>query len=251
MLYYYASETELAYYALANKVFEIFGYSIIVIVEILLPWMCKMVLAEDKNPRIIIWYKCITFICMILAVMLALYLPGLFTIFWGDKFAKANNLILLLMCGACISPVYCLMYYLFVSVGKERYLLITVSFSTLIQVFANFILIPRYGSFGATIGMIILICSSFIMLSIYFVKGRMNAFMPISRILMIYGVIILSLYLFIKNIQLTYVNNIIFLICLISAGAFSLMTKSERFLFITDIKATLRTLNNKIGGIQR
>ncbi len=179
-----------------------------------------MVLTEDKNPRIIIWYKVISFICMILAVVLALYLPGFLTIFWGAKFAKANNLIFLLMCGACFSPIYCLMYYIIISVSKERILLITVIFSTLIQVLANFILIPRYGSFGAAIGMIILICISFIILSILFFKDRMNEFMPISRLIIISCVINFSLYLFRQYLQLTYLHNIIFLFVFFRQGHF-------------------------------
>jgi high-affinity nickel permease len=71
--------------------------------------------------------------------------------------------------------------------------------------------------------------------------------MAMSRVIILLCVIIIAFYLFKQNLQQTIFNNIILLIGVLLAGAFLLLTKAERILFMTEIKAMARSLNNTLG----
>ena len=186
MVYVYGSKTHLAYYSLANKAYEFFDAGFCMVIQTSFPWMCKIIMAGEKNPRMIIGFKGIAFLGMITALATALWLPGFLTVFWGDKFAEANSLIFFLMCAACLNPATSLLYHLHVAAGKEKYLLITSTFPALSQLIANLIFIPRYGYYGAIIGMIILILTSFILLSISSLKNRIADSLAIPKMTVIF-----------------------------------------------------------------
>jgi O-antigen/teichoic acid export membrane protein len=240
MVYTYASGTDLAYYSLANKVYEFFEAGICVLTLTSFPWMCKTILTGEKNPRIIIGFKGLAFIGMILAVAVILYLPSVLALFWGTKFEKANKMIFWLMCGAFLVPISSLMYYSLISIHKEKYLLLTSTIPALAQIAANLILIPRYGGLGATFGMIIMIFTSFMLLSIYSVKTNILELGVLIKLSLIFlmSITLLSLDYF---LNLKPLNSSILIITIILLSLLMLFSRSEWSVVSGDLKAIIKS----------
>ncbi|MBW1992629.1 MAG: hypothetical protein JRI59_11090, partial [Deltaproteobacteria bacterium] len=170
MLYSLGSKTELAFFSLANRVLEFFEDGFAVLISTTFPWICKLLAGREGNPKFILGFKSLAFAGVILAVLAALTVPWLLTLIWGNKFARADHLIFLIMCTAGLSPFNTMMYYLLIASGRERCLLITSAVPTLLQLAANLILIPRLGALGATISMVLLLSSSFVLLVFFSVR---------------------------------------------------------------------------------
>jgi O-antigen/teichoic acid export membrane protein len=243
LVYAYASGREMAYYCLATKVYEIFVSAVFIVIQTMFPWMCKAALTRDKDPRTIIAFKSIAGCGMLLAVALALYLPNFLTLFWGTKFAESNHLILWLMCGACLEPINDIMLYNLISKGNERYLLVASTVPALVQFIINIILIPIYGSLGATSGIIIMIVSSFLLLSFFSVKNNLFKIDLLIKIFIIF--IIMALILSCRvYINYTPCNNPIIIIALLILLLSLLLSKSEWSLIRSDLAAALTTFKN-------
>lgn len=242
LVYGYGSKTELAYYSLANKVYELFESGISVIINTVFPWMCKLLVSGDQNPRMLIGFKGIAFMATILAAAAALYVPGLLTVFWGDKFSQANNLIFLLMCGACLNNLCSLMYHLFIAAGKEKYFLIICSVPAIFQIMANFLLIPKYGNYGAAISMLILITSSFLLISIVCIRDKLAEYISLSKNTLILVLVIAVMVLFKQQLQQSYFQTTLFLITVLFLGYRVLFSKQERSLVLADLREVLSSL---------
>jgi O-antigen/teichoic acid export membrane protein len=239
LLYALGSETELAYYSLANKAYEVFESGVMVLINTAFPWLCKMLTAGEKNPRITIGFKGLAFASSILAVGAALWLPDFLTIFWGNKFAKAHNLIFLLMCGAGLSTLCSLMYYLLVASHQEKYFLLTSTVSALSQITANLIFIPKYGSYGAVIGMLVLIIVSFLMLSLISMKNRLSEYLGLGKNTVLLLVLILAVSVYGEVLKASYINTALFLIIFAGVGTLTLFSKQERSMVLEDLQGAL------------
>ena len=73
LVYAYVSKTELAYYSLANKIYELFNAYIGIATVTLFPWLCKIVQVEDNNPMLVIGIKGLTFASVLIAGIVAFY----------------------------------------------------------------------------------------------------------------------------------------------------------------------------------
>jgi O-antigen/teichoic acid export membrane protein len=241
LVYAYASGRELAFYSLANKVYEVFETGICIIIQILFPLMCKTNLTGDKNPRTIIAFKFIATLGIVLVVVVVLYLPDFLELFWGAKFEKSNNLILWLMCGACLEPVNSIMYYSLISKGNERYLLVTSTIPALTQLVVNIVLIPRYGSLGAVAGMIAMLVTAFLLLSIFSVKSdifKIDLLVKIFILSCITTVLLVCWFYF----NLIFLNTHFFIIALVLIISSFLLSKAEWSLIRSDLKTAIRSL---------
>jgi O-antigen/teichoic acid export membrane protein len=247
MVYSLGSKTELAYYSLANKVYELLESGLAVFINTVFPWMCKMILSQEKNPRMIIGFKGIIFVGAVLAVATALWLPGLLTVLWGDKFAKANDLIVLLMCGACVNTVCSMMYYLLIAAGKEKYLLITSTVPALCQIGANIMLIPKYGSYGATLSMLVLIFTSYMLLSMICLKHRLGEYIGLVKNTLILFWLIAALLLFGDFLKQSNIHAALFLIASVLTGSLTLFSHQERSLVFADLRAIFTSSSPKVG----
>lgn len=236
MVYALSSEIELAYYSLANKSYEVFESGVEVVITTAFPWVCKMMISGKKNPRLSIGFKGIALASSILAVTAALWLPGIFTLFWGDKFAKADDLIFLLMCGAGLSTLCSLMYYLLVASNKEKYFLITGSVPALCQILTNIILIPRYGNYGAVAGMLVLIVTSFFLLSLICVNNHLTEYLGLFKNTILLLVFIFVAILFGKYIKQSFVHTLIFISAATALGTLILFSKQERAIVLEELK---------------
>jgi O-antigen/teichoic acid export membrane protein len=244
MVYSYTSAKELAFYCLAIKVYEVFMVGISIVVQTLFPWMCKVFLTGHKNPRTVIAFKSVACGGMLFAAAVALYLPNLLTLIWGSKFEESNKLILWLMCGACLEPINDIMYYSLISKGNERYLLVTSAVPAVAQLIVNLILIPHYGSHGATIAMIVMVVTSFLLLSIFSVKNNIFKIDLLAKIFIIS--IITSLLLNFWNYfkYLPFNNPILIIIIILLLSLSLLLTKSEWSLIRSDLTAAINTFKN-------
>ncbi|MBW1953979.1 MAG: polysaccharide biosynthesis C-terminal domain-containing protein, partial [Deltaproteobacteria bacterium] len=196
MLYSLGSKTELALYSLANRVFEIFDDGFSVIIATTFPWVCKLLAGREGNPKFVLGFKGLAFSAVILAVLAALTMPWLLTLIWGDKFAQADHLIFLIMCVACLGPFNTIMNYLLIASGKEKYLLVATTVPALIQIAANLILIPHLGALGATINMVLLLLTSFILLVFFSARFKLAKFIGFPQIVLFYGIFLTSLLVF-------------------------------------------------------
>jgi O-antigen/teichoic acid export membrane protein len=247
MVYAYGSKTELAYYSLANKVYELFESGISVMINTIFPWMCRMLLSGEQKPRMVIGFKGIIFLGTLLAAATALYLPGFLSIFWGNKFDQANTLIFWLMCGACLNNLCTMMYYLLIADGKERYFLIIVTIPAILQIISNIVLIPRYGNYGAVISMLILINASFLLISIACIKNRLVNYISLYKNTMIITIIIIIMFFIKTELQSSYLFSALFFLVALCFGSLILFSKQERSLILVDLRGFLRLISPKTG----
>ena len=232
LVYAYISKTELAYYSLANKLYELFVTLNSIAMGTLFPWLCKFVLEEDNSPMIVIGNKAVTFGCVILAGFIALYSPTILRIFWGNKYDISNPMIFLLMYGAILLPACSIPYYYLVACGQEKSYLIIMAVATLAQIGANLILIPRYGGFGATCGMLMLNLTIFIIT--IFVTGKIKWLRSVGlRRIQIYSAVMLAVLWTVKwqitgnLLSLMFFNGLNLIV-----GVTILFTKDECLYFI-------------------
>lgn len=244
MVYAYASGPELAYYCLAAKVYEVYVAGIFIVIETMFPWMCKAVLTRDKDPRTIIIFKSIAGGGMLVTVAVALYLPSYLTLFWGTKFVESNNLILWLMCAACLEPMNEIMLFNLISKGNERYLLVASAVPALTQLIVNIILIPSYGPLGAVVGIIVMVVISFILLAIFSVK---NNIFNIDLLIKIFSLFVMASFLLSSSIYINYIpfNTPILIMALLIVLFSLLLSKSEWLLIKGDLTVALSTIKNK------
>jgi O-antigen/teichoic acid export membrane protein len=247
MVYGYGSKTELAYYSLANKVYEVFESGVSVVINTVFPWMCKLLMSGDKNPRMLVGFKGIAFLATFLAAATALYFPGLLTIFWGEKFDQANNLVFLLMCGACLNNLCSVMYYLLIAAGKEKYFLVICPVPAIFQIVANILLIPKYGNHGAAISMLILITTSFLLISIVCIKNKLAEYISLSKNTIIVSLVIAGMVFFKQQLQQSYFHTTLFLITTLFLGSMILFSKQERSLVLAELREALSSLSPRIG----
>jgi len=227
LVYYFRSGTELAYYSLATKIFEVFEYTICLPLQTSLPWLCKMAFAGEQNPTVTFWLKIFSFLGIVLAVAAALYLPAFLTVFWGDKFANTDNLIFLIMCGACLNPVYSMISLLLVTEGKERFLLIASIVPVSAQLAINLVLIPPFGGLGAALGMLVFFSMTFLILTNIAFKTRLIETLALLRIILLLVVIFSVLIISRQFFAPSSLTNIIVLSFIILVGLVVLINRSD------------------------
>jgi O-antigen/teichoic acid export membrane protein len=160
LLSYYANATDIANYALANKIYELILMALGIAVLTAYPWMC----ANHKSPQMKVQ------ICIIFSVVLAagvamsmgaaLYLPDLVASLWAAKYGPAYRLIQLLLPVAALSTFIMIRYYQLIAQGQERTLLKIALISSGLQLIVNLILIPAWGCLGCVAGMAVLAFSN-------------------------------------------------------------------------------------------
>jgi O-antigen/teichoic acid export membrane protein len=227
LVYAYVSKTELAYYSLANKFYELFNAYIGTATITLFPWLCRTVQITENNPMLVLGTKALAFVSVLLAGLAALYAPTILKFLWGNKYEPANTMIFLFMCGATMAPFCAITYNYLVACGHERYILVTGIAGTLAQTGANFILIPKFGGLGATLGMIILLITAFIISIIFSLKISTLPFFGQQRIIIHSVLMMLILFLIKWQINHNIFQLIILLVANIFIGIAVLLTKDD------------------------
>ncbi len=236
LVYAYVSKTELAYYSLANKIYEIFNSYIGIATATLFPWLCKIVQAEDNNPMLVIGVKGLTFASVLAAGVVAFYAPVALKFIWGNKFEPANHLIYLIMCGGCLCPICALTYYHLIALNHENYLLVTVVIATIAQFIVNLLIIPKIGGLGATLGMITMVSVTLTSFIIICIKLKIIQSIGFQRILF-FSVMMLGTLVMLKWQVTNELSCLIFYIIFnIFFGIMILFKKDELFYCIHKLR---------------
>jgi O-antigen/teichoic acid export membrane protein len=173
LVYAYVSKTELAYYSLANKIYELFNSYIGIAATTLFPWLCKVVQTDDNNQMLVVGAKFLTFISILIGGIVALCSPIILQLLWGNKYAATYPLVFVVMCSALLSPICAITYYFLVAHGYEKFILVTAIGSTIIQTIMNLLLIPKLGALGAALGMNILNITNIIIFIFILIKLKL------------------------------------------------------------------------------
>lgn len=154
----FVSKIELANYSVANKFYEIFLMFIGVSLANVYPWMCKEETSNDFKMKLNIFLSFIIFIGITISSISVLYMPDVLRLLWGIKYETAKPMIQLLMVGAAFATIAGVFYHVLVSKRFERRFFPVTLAATFFQFISNILLIPKFGGFGAAIGMLVLIC---------------------------------------------------------------------------------------------
>jgi len=155
LIYAYVSKTELAYYAFANKTFEIFNSFFAILIYTSFPWMCKLIPSGRNEEEMGFAFRSIIFIGLFVAGMSIICLPSAITFIFGSKYNSTYLLIKIFMFTASIGIIGSLFYYILITIQYEKVLLVASLLGSIIQVITNLLLIPIYGALGAAISMLI------------------------------------------------------------------------------------------------
>jgi O-antigen/teichoic acid export membrane protein len=148
-----------AEYSFAYKVFELSRLPLLIIAPVLLTRFSKMFengLSDPHKESITLFVKLELFVIMIIPILLISSWSPLIDYFTNDKYGAVNeiNFIVLSIC----VPFSCLINFLwtmgFVQGQLKSIMFITITVSVL-NIIANALLIPFYGSFGASVAFLI------------------------------------------------------------------------------------------------
>ena len=156
MISHYISETELAHYSLANKFYEVFLAVFGIALRTAYPWMCREHESTGNDSRLSLYINLVVVTGMLVPLLIAFYAPSILHMLWGDKYQSSVPVVQLLMVAASIATIAGVGYYLIISKNGESKIMPVVVLATVIQVAANFLLIPRYGSIGAAVSMLVM-----------------------------------------------------------------------------------------------
>ncbi|MBV5328267.1 MAG: oligosaccharide flippase family protein [Chlorobium sp.] len=158
----YGSNVDLANYSLANKGYEILMMLLGVAMVTVYPWICR----QNRSVLFLTKINIITVSLFISGVILslgaALYMPLVLEWIWSDKYRDAQPLLQVLLPVAALSTAIMILYYQLIARGAEQKVLKIGIISTVAQVAVNMTLIPRFGAYGAVLGMAILACGNLI-----------------------------------------------------------------------------------------
>ncbi len=153
----FISKAELATYSLANKIYEMYLTLFSIAITTVYPWLCKTDVSLERKLKIDLVIILINCAGITLTTILSLYLPDLLFSIWGTKYASSNDMIRLLMIGAAFSVLISTVYYMLISSHREMAIIHVMVIATVAQLLTNLASIPRFGAYGAVVGMLVLI----------------------------------------------------------------------------------------------
>ncbi|SJL83518.1 polysaccharide biosynthesis C-terminal domain-containing protein [Vibrio palustris] len=98
-----------------------------------------------KTSRVIFW---LTLICIVFVLLLSSFFS---VIVFGMQYQDLTNILILLAPGLVLASFFKTLNAYFAGTGRPQPAIIAMTFSVLINILLNAMLIPKYGSFGAAI----------------------------------------------------------------------------------------------------
>ncbi|MEW6607574.1 MAG: oligosaccharide flippase family protein [bacterium] len=151
------SNSELANYSMANKVYEIVMLLIGIATTTAYPWLLSKGRPEGFRIRVELFMSLIISFGITLALLASLYAPGFLSGLFGDKYKEANIMVTMIMFGATFAVISQVLFYLIISQYFEKYILPVIILASASQLAIDLLLIPSFSGMGAIIGMIYLI----------------------------------------------------------------------------------------------
>ena len=154
-----SSKTQLGFYENAEKVINIAATVITSSGTVMLPKMSNMMARKDDEG--VLKYTGVTMLYVMWLVYaltfgLAGIAPVFAPVFWGDEFQTSGFLIMgLALTMPFVSFANVIRTQYLIPAEKDREYMLSVVIGAVINLIINALLIPAYGSFGATIGTIV------------------------------------------------------------------------------------------------
>ena len=149
---YYSFE-ELAYYSIAVKLTVLISIILTSINTIIAPDISNFYFKKDfkKLKEIIFKSSKLNFLLTIPILACLLFFPNTILNFFGQNYINAKDSLIILSLGQIVSS-FCGSVGLYLNMSeKQKYFLVLLSLSLIINVVLNFLLIPKYGIDGAAI----------------------------------------------------------------------------------------------------
>lgn len=176
---HFISTEALATYSLANKFYEISQVLVGAALITIYPWLCR---ADTNSALIFIVMRLVLAGGAILGACGAILAPPLISILFASKYSDIGLPVVILMLAVGIMATSGVLYQLALARGHERSLLVATIITTTIQATANLWLIPRFGITGAALGMLLLVVSTAIGISVVVWKHGLLSGQVILRI---------------------------------------------------------------------
>ncbi len=154
ILGYFLTPFDVGIYSLVMSAAGFIGLSALVAGPVLLPSFGELFAKDDKENLKSIYISSFKWLTILAVPVLFLFVSSpviVMNLFGGKEFISGAPILILLSIAFLISNVVIPTTTILIAVGKTKYLLINTSTTAALSVVMNFILIPRYGIFGAAV----------------------------------------------------------------------------------------------------
>jgi len=167
---------EVGQYSVALKIIEIFGFVPMIVMSTFSPAITKARTSSQAlyEERLVNFYRLMFFIFVVMALPLYLFADDIILLLYGIEYSTA---------GILLSLFALRLFFTNMGVGKSvfivneslfKYSLGATITGAIVNITANYLLIPAYGTTGAVIATIVSFSISIFVLDLFFAKTRRN-----------------------------------------------------------------------------
>ncbi|MEO8584273.1 MAG: polysaccharide biosynthesis C-terminal domain-containing protein [Flavitalea sp.] len=171
------SNKEVGVYNIILKVSEVIGIALFIINFVISPLIPKMIITNEKEQLQKLVTQSARFVLLIsvpVVLGIILFRHQVLGFFRVDLFGASKALVIL-CCGQLVNIMYGSVGILLLMSGNQKYSIISLSISVLLNITLNIILIPKFGIIGVSIAAAISL-TAWNSLMYYFVRKKLNIY---------------------------------------------------------------------------
>jgi O-antigen/teichoic acid export membrane protein len=188
MLKEMTNNLEVGYYSTALRLIEVFGFVTVILSNSLSPAIYKAKLISKKlyENRLLNYYRLNFILFLATAIPLYFFSEFIVEVLFGREFMPAGVLLALMSIRLFFTNMGTARGAFIVTEKLFKFSLLAMIIGTLVNICANFILIPVNGAYGSIIATIVSFTVSIFIIDLFIVKGRENLFIMTKAILTFY-----------------------------------------------------------------
>lgn len=168
MIKYFWGEEETANYSLAHSLAWLLGIFNIAINATFIPWMYKKIKRKDYSKISDVCICCLVVLGGFILII-SLLAPEVLLVYGGEEYVSGKILVPILCCAVMFMFVYKLFTEIELYYQKTNITMIATIIASVVNIALNFVLIPKYKAFGASIATFI---SYIIVCAIHFFAAK-------------------------------------------------------------------------------
>lgn len=181
---------ETAYYSVALRLIEAFGFIPVILDSSLFPALAKAKYVSEKlyQTRYLNYYRLSFFLFLLTATPIYLFSGKIILILYGEAYQPAGILLSLMATRLFFTNIGTARSAFINIESLFKYSLFSMITGTVVNVVCNFILIPSYGSVGAIVATIFSFSTTIFFLDAFYSKTRSNVMLQFQAFVSFYKI---------------------------------------------------------------
>jgi O-antigen/teichoic acid export membrane protein len=176
MLKEMTNNLEVGYYSTALRLIEVFGFVTVILSNSLSPaiYKAKLISKSLYETRLLNYYRLNFILFLVTAIPIYFFSELIIEVLFGTEFIPAGILLALMSVRLFFTNMGTARGAFIISEKLFKFSLLAMVIGTLVNICANYILIPVNGAYGSIIATIISFTVSTFMVDLFIKKGRRN-----------------------------------------------------------------------------